>query len=111
MLKLSKRRHSPNFYARGTFLKVVVEQSLGTGDRKEAEVLLAKIQKDIFDRQTCGPVRVSEEFAAAALRYMETGGERRFIAPLLLRFGDISVDQIDQQAIDRAASALYLNGL
>jgi hypothetical protein len=42
---------------------------------------------------------------------METGGERRFIAPLLLRFGDISVDQIDQQAIDRAASALYLNGL
>jgi integrase len=110
MLKLSKRRNSPNFYARGTFLKVAVEQSLGTGDRKEAEVLLAKIQKDIFERQTCGPVRTSEEFAAAALRYMETGGERRFIAPLLLHFGEISVDQIDQQAIDRAASALYPNG-
>jgi hypothetical protein len=63
-------RQSPNFYARGTFLKVAVDQSLGTGDRKEAEVLLAKIQKDIFERQTHGLVRPSETFASAALRYM-----------------------------------------
>ena len=48
MLKLSKPRQSPNFYARGTFLKVAVDKSLGTGDREEAEVLLPKIQKDIF---------------------------------------------------------------
>lgn len=110
MLKLTKRRRSPNFYARGTFLKVAVDQSLGTGDRRQAEALLARLQNEIFERQTRGPVRTSEEFAAAALRYMEAGGERRFIAPLLLHFGDISVDQIDQQAIDRAASALYPNG-
>jgi integrase len=110
MLKLSKRRNSPNFYARGTFLKIPVDQSLGTGDRKEAEVLLAKIQNEIFERQTHGPLRVIEGFAAAALRYMKNGGERRFLKPLLLHFGDISVDQMDQQAIDCAATALYPEG-
>lgn len=44
MLKLTKRRRSPNFYARGTFLKVAVDQSLGTGDRRQAEALLARLQ-------------------------------------------------------------------
>jgi integrase len=92
------------------FLKVAVDQSLGTGDRRQAEALLARLQNEIFERQTRGSVRTSEGFAAAALRYMEAGGERRFIAPLLLHFDDTSVDQIDQQAIDRAASALCPNG-
>jgi hypothetical protein len=95
MLKLSKRRHSPNFYARGTFLKVAVDQSRGTGDRKEAEVFLAKIQKDIFERQARGSVRPSEAFASAALRYMEAGYERYFVAPLLRHFGETPIDQID----------------
>jgi hypothetical protein len=70
MLKLSKPRQSPNFYARGTFLKVAVDKSLGTGDREEAEVLLPKIQKDIFERQARGSIQPSETFASAALRHM-----------------------------------------
>jgi integrase len=107
MLKLSKRRHSPNFYARGTFLKVAIDQSLGTGDRKKAEVLLAKIQKDIFERQARGSIQPSETFASAALRYMEAGYERCFVAPLLRHFGETPIDQIDQQAVDRAATAIY----
>ena len=107
MLKLKKRQSSPNFYARGTFLGVTVDESLGTSERGQAERLLAKLQNDIFEQQTRGPVRAAEGFAAAALRYMENGGERRFLPPLLRYFGDLPIDQIDQQAIDRAALALY----
>lgn len=87
-----------------------IEQSLGTVDRAQAERLLAKLQHEIFEGKTRGPVRASEGFASATLSYMESEGERRFIAPLLRHFGDTPIDQIDQQAINRAAVALYPNG-
>jgi integrase len=38
---------------------------------------------------------------------MESGGERRFVAPLAFHFGNMPIDEIDQQAIDAAAIALY----
>jgi integrase len=110
MLKLSKRQGSQYWYVRGTQLGVAVYQSLGTRDRGQAERLLAKLQNEIFEGQARGHVRVSEGFAAAALNYMEGGGERRFIAPLLRHFAETPIDQIDQQAIDRAAVSLYPNG-
>jgi hypothetical protein len=54
MLVLKKRKDSPNWYARGSHLGVEVEQSLGTGDRREAERLLAKLQSEIFERHLRG---------------------------------------------------------
>ena len=41
---------------------------------------------------------------------MKAGGERRFVAPLALHFGDMPIDRIDQQAIDCAAEAIYPDG-
>jgi hypothetical protein len=107
MLRLSKRQDSPNWYARGTYLGVTVDESLKTSDRGQAERLLAKLQNQIFEQQMRGSVRTAEGFAAAALRYMESGGQRRYIAPLLSHFRELSIDQIDQQAIDSAAAILY----
>jgi integrase len=107
MLKLTKRKNSPNWFARGTFLGVYVEQSTGTSNRAQAEILKGKLERDIFEQQIRGPVRVAEGFASAALKYMDSGGERRFLAPLLRHFGDVPIDQIDQQAIDQAATKLY----
>jgi hypothetical protein len=75
VLKLTKQKNAPHLYARGTYLGVYVEQSLGTSDGRQAERLLDKIQRDIFEQQTRGPVRVAEGFASAALRYMDSGGE------------------------------------
>ena len=109
MLKLEKR-HGPNFYARGTHFKITIEQSLGTSDRGQAEKLLAKLQSEIFERHFRGSVSAPEGFAGAAVRYMESGGERRFIAPLLHHFGDMPIDRIDQRAIDRAAAAIRPDG-
>ena len=107
MLKPAKRKGSPNFYARGTYLGERVFESLGTSDLGQAERLLAKLQNDIFEKQARGGVQPVEGFVSAATRYMESGGERRFVAPLLLHFGDVPVDRIDQQAIDRGAVAIY----
>jgi len=111
MLKLAKRKDSRNWYARGSHIGVQVEQSLGTRDRAEAERLLAKLQSEIFERQLRGgSAPGAEGFAVAALRYLESGGERRYVAPLLRHFGDLPIDQIGQQTIDQAAAALYPKG-
>jgi integrase len=107
MLKLAKRKVSPYYYARGTHLGIRVYESLQTGDRVEAERLLAKLQAKLFEGHFSGSVHAKQGFAAAALRYMEAGGERRYIEPLLRHFGDLPLDRIDQQAIDNAAVALY----
>ena len=72
--------------------------------------LLAKLQNEIFEDRARGPIPEVETFAGAALRYMEAGGEKRFIAPVLRHFGETPIDQIDQQAIDRAAAAIYPRG-
>jgi integrase len=108
-LKLIKKHKSPNWTARGTHLGVKVERSLGTSDRGQAEKLLAKLQAEIFEEYFRGPLPVAQGFASAALNYMKSGGERRFIEPLLRYFGDLPIDQIDQQAIDQAALTLYPN--
>jgi integrase len=109
MLKL-ERRHGPNFYARGTLFKIPIERSLGTCDRGQAEKLLVKLQSEIYERHVRGAVSAPEGFAGAAVRYMKAGGERRFVAPLALHFGDMPIDRIDQQAIDCAAEAIYPDG-
>jgi hypothetical protein len=107
MLRLSRRHQTKFFYARGTYLGVKVDRSVGTSDRKEAEALLAKFQKEIFERasgRNAGP-----PFAEAALTYMNSGGERRFLKPLLLHFKDTPVTAIDQNAVKQAALAIYPN--
>ena len=87
MLKLAKRRGSSSFYARGAYLGERVFESLGTRDREEADRLLATLQNGIFERQARGGVQPVEGFVSAATRYMESGGERRFVATSKLSTG------------------------
>jgi integrase len=46
-------------------------------------------------------------FADAANVYLDDSGEKRFIKPLALHFGNTAIKQIDQRAIDEAAAKLY----
>jgi integrase len=110
VLKLTKRHGSPNWTARGTYLGVKVERSLGTGDKRQAATLLAKLQIEIFENHVHGPAVRIPTFAEAALTHMKKTGARRFMSSLLRYFGDTPIDRIDQQAIDAAANALYRNG-
>lgn len=98
----------PSWRIRGTYLGVSVDRSSGTGERRVATKLLAKIKDDIERGAYARPG--APTFASAAVIYMQNGGERRFLPPLLEHFGETALEAIDQQAIDRAAITLYPNG-
>jgi integrase len=95
----------PNWRIRGTYLGVHVERSAGTGEKRVAAKILARI-KDEIERGSYATPGVAT-FASAAALYMRSGGEARFMEPLLLHFGEMPLPAIDQQAIDEAAVSLY----
>ena len=112
-LKLYRKRGTPNWYIRGTVRGVVVDESSRTADRSVAETIRAKrewdcLQASIFGRKS------TATFLEAAVAYMEAGGERRFLAPLLRHFGSKPLAQINQAATDQGAKlrkrAFYCTG-
>lgn len=105
-LKLKRRHGSPNFYIRGTVRGVSVDESTGLADEAAAEAFRAKREWEIISGQITGR-RATATFLEAAVSYMETGRESRFIDPLLGHFGTRSLDTIDLAAIEDAARKLY----
>lgn len=99
---------SPYWSIRGTYLGVYVDRSAKTGERKVAARELARLKTEIEDGRFAE--RNAPTFASAAAAYMNAGGERRFVTPLLLHFKDRALSSIGQEAIDEAALAIYPNG-
>lgn len=108
-LKLIEPREgkSPNWTIRGTHFGVRVNQTAGTSDRRTATKALAKIKDDIERGAFSRPG--APTFVSAALRYIELGGEKRFVLLLAEYFKNTPLERIDQAAIDGAAIALYPN--
>jgi hypothetical protein len=82
-----------------------VDESSGVADKSAAETIRAQrewecIQESVFGRKS------TASFLEAAVSYMEGGGERRFLAPLIKYFGAQTLATIDQAAIDKTAKAL-----
>ncbi len=96
---------SPNWTIRGAYLGVRVDQTTGTPDRKLAARKLNQARDEIERGAFSRPG--APTFAAAALKYIESGGEERFILKLADHFGEIALARIDQAAIDEAAAGLY----
>ena len=96
---------SKNWRIRGTYLRISVDQTTGTPDKKVAARALAKVRDEI----ECGAFSRpgAPTFASAALKYIEAGGEERFILKLADHFGETPLARIDQAAVDAAALALY----
>jgi integrase len=99
---------TPYFSIRGTYLGIRVDRSAKTGKRAVAAKVLKQIERDI--ERGCFAIKGEATFASAALAYMQAGGERTYLGKLLEHFGDKPLSQIDQAAIDAAASALYPGG-
>ena len=104
-LKLYRKRGSPNWYIRGTVRGISVDESSGVAERSAAEAIRiqresGRLHASIFGR------KATTSFLEAAVSYMEQGGERRFLGPLIDHFGTTPLTQIDQAAIDRAAKLL-----
>lgn len=105
-LKLSKRHGSPNWYIRGTLRDVTIDETTGVADKSVAETIRARREWEILQGSIFGRKSVAT-FLEAAVGYLESGGERRFVKLLTDHFGDIPLAKMDQAAIDRAARALY----
>ena len=105
-LRLVRRFKSPHWIIRGTVRRVRVEESSGTGDRRIAEEIRAKREAQILAELVYGR-RATATFAEAALSYLEAGGNKRFLEPVIKHFGTTPLVKIDQDAIDHGARKLY----
>lgn len=106
---------SKNYRIRGTYLKIYVDQTSGTSDKKIAWKVLLKI-KDEIERGVFS-TRAEPTFMSASLAYIEAGGEATYLGVfdeetgkwtgLIAHFWQTPLSRIDQAAIDRAAIKLY----
>jgi integrase len=104
---------SPNWSLRGTYLGIYVDRSAGTDRRALAAQLLrdfqGKIERGEYPEKPQAPV--GPTFLSAAILYMkmrrQSRSRARYIGRLINHFGETPVADIDQEAIDTAALALY----
>jgi integrase len=112
----SKDRRTPYFSVRGTYLGVHVDRSTKTGERRQANTLLKRWEKQIERGEYGKPQAVAEApkaettFAAAAVAYMNAGGERRYLTEAIEELGAKPLSQIDQTEIDAAAVRAFPKG-
>jgi integrase len=105
-LKVVQRHGSQNWYLRGTIRGVSVDESTGTCDRRAAEEIRARRETEVLDQSIHGRAAVAT-FASAAISYIEKGGERRFLKPLLEMIGTKRLSAIKQDTIDEVARRLH----
>jgi integrase len=104
-LKLYRKRGSPNWYIRGTVRGITVDESSRVAEKSAAELIRIKREAECLQASIFGK-KATTSFLEAAVSYMEQGGERRFVSPLLQHFGTCALASIDQAAIERAAKIL-----
>jgi len=105
-MALRLHQRGSTWHAAGTVAGRRIRQSLGTGDRKTAEIAAAELERRIQLESIYGPgTQVS--FEEAALAYMQAGGESRFLAPLLIHFRGVRLDSIKPGHVLDAAAKLY----
>jgi integrase len=99
-----------NYRIRGSHLRVRVDRSAGTADKALAGKVLKEVEREIEDDFKRGRNEpVGPTFAGAVTKYINMGGEKRFLMPLLDHFGKTPMSQITQESIDEAALLLYPN--
>lgn len=106
-LRIYRRPGNPNWYLRGTVARQGVYETTGTDDKAAAEALRIRREAEILDRAVHGR-RATVTFAQAAVTYVESGGERRFLPRLARYFGpDKLVRDIDADTVNACARALF----
>lgn len=67
---------------------------------------MARLEREILDRETLGTAHTLT-FADCCLVYLEKGGEKRFLRPILERFGNTRVKDIRADDVSRFALEVY----
>lgn len=107
-LRLVRHKKSPHWYIRGTVRGQTVFETTGTDDAKTADALRIKRESQLLERSVFGR-GANVTFLEAAVDYLESGGEGRFIPKLVDVLGKIPVSEIGQEQADAAARKLYPN--
>ena len=114
-LRPPRKGKTPNYEIRGAYLGVPVEVSSGTHKRSIALSQLRKIEECIeqhgqYPAPAPQPRDGEPTFLSAAVRYMQDGGSRRYVAPLIKHFSETPLSEMKQAAIDEAAAKLFPGG-
>lgn len=106
-LKLTQRNGSGNYFLRGNVAGSNVYQSTYTSDIEAAENIKIRTEAELLERASLGR-KATVTFAEAALNYIDSGGEVRFLEPILKLFGPRTrLKEIDNSAINAAARKIY----
>jgi integrase len=105
-LKLTRRPSRPHWYIHGTVRGVTLRESTGVADRKAAEAIRARREWEIIQRSVFGR-EATATFLGAAVSYLEAGGEKLYLKPIIARIGSMALAKIDQTMIEQTARALY----
>jgi len=115
-LSLYRRKGRKNYYLRGTVRGEAIFETTDTDSKEHAEAIRIKRETELLDRHVFGAKKTAT-FLEAAVSYLESGGEARFLGSfdeetgqwslLIGHFYTKRLAEIDQAAIDRAAAVLY----
>jgi integrase len=107
-LKLIQRPGRPCWYIHGTVRGISVRETTGTADRKAAEEIRIKRENEILQRSIHG-AQATATFGEAALSYLQLGGSKDFLQPIIDRIERTPLAKIDQDFIDKLALAMHPN--
>lgn len=105
-IRIEPRKGSGIFYAVGTFNGKRIRESLKTRDRERAQEQCALHQAGLWKRLNYGEAAV-RTFEEAAVSYIEQGGEKRFLAPIIKHFKGRVIGSIAPGEIRAMALKLY----
>lgn len=104
-LILRKKTGRKAWYIRGTINGQRIEESTDTTELKIAKQYKAKREHELHMEAIYGKQAVVT-FAAAVVHYVEHGGNKRFLKPLVHLFGETALSSIGQAEVDAAARKL-----
>lgn len=105
-LEVTAKKGSKFLYVRGTINGHRYDESTKTANPAIAEAYRVKREYELQLEGIHGKA-VTATFSQGVLHYLEHGGSKRFIKPLLLHFGNTLLANIQQGQIDAAAKKLY----
>ncbi|MGG6895800.1 tyrosine-type recombinase/integrase [Rhizobium sp. BR 315] len=108
VIKLIRRKDSPNWWLRGSIRGISVYESTGITDRDAAELILTVRSKEVLDESIFGK-KVNATFDQAAESYLKAGGSPRFLPALRKQFGTRHLRKLRQNDLDAAALKLLAN--
>lgn len=105
-LKLVIRKDTPYFWLRGTVCGTRAFKSTKLTDRKLAEAMRKRIQREIETEHAFG-IGIDKSFDDACDAYLVSGGSARFLPPLRKLLGSKKLKHINQAGLDDVARKLH----